>query len=320
MGRVCRRLAIISGLLLMLGGCQWADEPTKSWQLAKQGIYDATLSPQGDRIVIGSIHHGGSLWNTKSFARLYNWNHKEDQFTQILTTAYSSEGGFALTAELTRLVLWNANNGKPIWLWRAPSEIYDADLALDGRFALLGLADFTAVFFDIRNGGVLREFEHLGPIRSVDLSRTGRLAITGSEDLSAIVWDVNSGKLKFRFQHDNSLRLVKISDDDRLALTAANLEKTKIWNLSTGKLHRVLNTGRISLTSARFFDNGNKLLLGSTNRLVQLWDVKTGKLLKSWRMPRTGTNKYSSTFILDVAPVSGAYLAVGSDGHLFMLQ
>lgn len=315
------RIALILLTSLLLTACQFADKPVKQWQTATQGVYDGSLSEDGTRVVIGSIHHGASLWDTRKYARLFSWNHSSDEFTQVLTTAISPEGNYALTAEIRDLVLWNTQNGEPFWYWTAPADIYDAVLTSDGRFALLGLSNFNAVFFDIRNGGILRTFRHQGPIRTIAVSANGRLAITGAEDLTARIWDISTGKEIQRLWHKNQVRLVALSDDGRLALTDAGLEPARIWNVSTGTVIHELNTKQINLTSARFSTDNHKLLIGTTNRLVQLWDVQTGERDKSWRLPRTSGYQYSSSSVLDLAFMSQKlYMVLASDGYLFLLQ
>lgn len=312
--------AILKGLIicLLLTGC--SEKPVKQWQLAVQGAYHATLSNDGKKLVLASIHHGGSLWDTTKNARLYNWNHHRDENTQILTTAISPDGNFALTAEERDLVLWSTQSGKAFWLWNAPDDIYDAALTNDGRFALLGLGNFRAVFFDIRNGGVIREFRHKGPVRSVSISDDGRTALTGSEDQTAQVWDINTGKSILTLRHENQIRLVEISQNGRIGLTDASLESAKIWNLETGKLIQELNTKRFNLSTARFIENGQKLITGTTNRKVHLWDTKTGKLINTWQLPRTSKKQYTSATVHDVAPAGKNILAVSSDGYLFLLK
>jgi len=316
------RAALFYGLIsaFILTGCSFHEKPIKQWQTALQGAYHASLSQDGTQLLLASIHHGASLWDTTKNARLYNWNHHEGELTQVLTTAISPDGKFALTAEERDLVLWSTQNGKAFWLWKAPDDIYDAALTNDGRFALLGLGNYRATFFDVRNGGVVREFRHQGPVRSVAISNDGRTALTGSEDLTAQVWDINTGKSRHVLQHANQIRLVEISENGRLGLTDASLEPAKIWNLDTGKLIHELNTKKINLASARFISGGRHLVTGSTNRLVQLWDVPTGKLIKSWQLPRTSKKQYTSASVHDVAVAGKNLLAVASDGYLFLLK
>jgi WD40 repeat protein len=315
------RAALSFVTVLLLSACQFADKPTKQWQTAVQGIYDGTLSRDGTKLVIGSIHHGASLWDTRKFARLFSWNHQENEYTQVLTTAMSPDGRYALTAAIRDLVLWDTESGKAVWYWTAPGDIYDADLSIDGRFALLGLSNFNAEFFDIRNGGVLRTFKHQGPIRAVALSGNGRLAITGAEDLTARIWNISTGKEIQRLWHDNQVRLVLLSDDGKLALTDAALEPARIWNVATGTVIHELDTRHINLTSARFSQDNRRLLVGTTNRLVQLWNVQTGEREKSWRLPQTSGYQYSSSSVVDLAFTNQRLLlALASDGYLFLLK
>lgn len=319
-------MPLVNKLLFLLtvaviSGCSYlAESPVKQWQLAVQGAFHGALSQDGTKLVLASVHHGGSLWDTTRNARLYNWNHYDDEFTQILTTAISPDGQYALTAEERDLVLWSTQSGKAFWFWTSPDDIYSASLTNDGRFALLGLGNSRAVFFDVRNGGVLRQFRHRAPVRSVALSHDGRIALTGSEDFSAVVWDVNSGELVHQFIHENQVHLVAISPDGSLGLTEATLEPTKIWNLKSGKLITELGNGKQSFVSARFVNNNQHIITGTTNRQVHLWDSFTGKKLTSWRLPKNSDRQYTSASVHDISEAGNKYLAITSDGYLFLLE
>jgi len=74
-------------------------------------------------------------------------------------------------------------------------------------------------------------------------------------------------------------------------------------------------------TSARFSEDGSKLMTGTNSQLVQLWDVKSGEQLKRWRITKKEQWKPSSAAVLAVAFNSGGkYVAIGSSGLSYKLQ
>lgn len=308
---------------LALSGCS-PGEPPASWQkYATLGLYTAALSPDGRFALIGAQEEGGSLWNVSREERLYDWNHKKDARTIIATSAFSPEGDFAVTANQQDLVLWHTSTGMPVWFWSSPGEILDIALTPKGNYALLGLANHTAVFFDIVNGGVKRTLRHEGRVRTVALSGDGKIAITGADDYTATIWDIKSAKALQQLKLDNIIDTVALSDDGKLAFTASSLDRGIIWDVASGEIISYVSGDesfmqkRISYLSARFSKDGSQILTGTSSGLTQLWDTRSGQMLNKWRAHKKEAYGPTSLSILAVGfDSSGGYLSIGSNGVL----
>ncbi len=314
------RISLISlSLSLLLTACG-PSKPERQWQYAQQGAYSGDIASDGSMVVLGSIHHGGSLWDSRKFSRRFNWNHTQGTFSEILSSDISQDKRYAATADHRTIVLWDAESGEAIWQWYAPADINEVSLNANGRLALLAMDDNSAALFDIQNGGVLRRFAHQGKVTAADISANGLVAVTGSDDLKAKVWNVSNGRQLHEFEFDNFIREVKISENGRLAFTVSARENGIIWDIANGRKISELNTYRYQVTDSLFLNNDRLILLGMTNRRVELRDTRTGKLMKAWQVPRTGKNQYSSTSILSVGKIGSNYLALGSNGYLFLLK
>jgi len=277
---------------------------------------------------VGSIFHGGSLWRLKDAERLYNWNHKNGDFSTIVATDFSAQGKWAITADIHTLVLWDMESGQAQRYWIAPGEILDAKLSPSGQLALLGLSDHTAVVFDIQKGGVKRTLQHSNRVRSVSYSSDGKYALTGSEDTTAILWDLNSGKKVYTFRHENEVQLVALSPNGKLALSVSKYDKAMLWNTTTGREVGVipikdeyLKRGE-SLTAAAFDNKGKTLLTGGTNQHVTLWSVKTLSPIQQWKLPKRDRWKPTSASVLALSfkEKKGRYVAVASNGFAHQLN
>ncbi|MFC6670839.1 hypothetical protein [Marinobacterium aestuariivivens] len=150
--RSARAAWMAAMLAVLLAGCGRAEAPQQWHEYATQGAYSASLSELGRYALIGSINHGGSLWDTRRNARLFSWNHHQGEFTNIVTSAISQDETFAVTAGQQDLVLWSLISGGPVWYWSSPAEILALDLAPNADHALMGLANHEAVYFDIKQG------------------------------------------------------------------------------------------------------------------------------------------------------------------------
>ncbi len=321
------RLALLLSLVLILMGCDSAKAPENNYPLTARGSFGASLSDDGRFAVIGSFELGGHFWDLQSRERLYDWNHVQGGFSSIISSAFSPEGDFAVTATTTDLVLWQTVDGQPVWFWSSPGEILDMALSRNGDFALLGLANHTAVYFDVKNGGVRHTLRHPARVRSVALSHDGRFAITGADDFIARVWDLPNETIISELVFDNVVNRVELSPDGQLAFSAATLSSARIWNPQTGEIIHSLSgdesfiTRRLSHISARFSPDASQLLTGTASGKVMLWDTRSGRLEQSWRLAQRGHTGPVQTGANAVGfSRAGGYVAIGSNGLLNELR
>ena len=301
--------------VLVLAGCG-VDGYEERWEVAVQGAYRGALSHDGNRLLVGSIHHGGSLWQVDPLARRFDWNHNPDRYSEILYTAFSANDQYALTADYHTLVLWDVETGENVWYWSAPARIQAVDLTAEGRFALVGLSNNRAVLFDAINGGVLREFQHGGPVISVSIDAEASLALTGSEDLTARLWNVQTGASLRTFSMSNQVTLVELSDDGRQALIVPAREVAELWDVTNQVKRFELPVQDYRIYSARF-EADNRLLLGTTHRRLMQFNSQTGKRTAQWQLGNFWQNTFQSSTVLDMTWRNDGLWVIGSDGYLY---
>ncbi len=326
----------------MLAGCDGGSGPSHSFEVAAKGVHGAALSDDGRYAAIGSIHHGGSLWSTGDGERQFNWNHRDGETTTILSADFSPDGDFALTAGPHTLVLWSLKpgreggpqQGQAERFWTSPGEVLSIALTNKGRYALLGLADHSAVLFDVINGKIQRTLTHQNRVRSVDLSESGRYALTGSEDYTAVFWDLQAGpdgrqtKALQRVQHRDDVQLVALSADGKLALSAAKYDRALLWDTRNGDILGEIPLAAEDLrrgmrfTAARFSAGGKEIITGRPDQVVQLWSTASLQQLARWRLPKRDAWKPTSAAVVAVAfgEVQGQYYAVASNGFVHRLS
>jgi len=305
---------------LFLSACDTGKKPQRFDEVTSQGAYSLCLNHDASAAFVGSIHHGGSLWRLQPLDRLYNWNHKADKNSSIVSCDFSPEGDFVATTDNRGIALWNSQTGEAIWLWNAPGDIHDISLSANGRYALLAMADYTATLFDIKNGGIKRTLRHDGVVYDVSINQQGNLAASASDDSTARIWDLNSGKQLHLLKHNNQVRSAEISPDGRFVFTSALGDPGRLWDSKTGEVisEFPINSGFYS--SIRFNNDGSKLLTGSSAGKIQLWQSETAKLEQTWQA--TPRNKWVSNNVLieDVSFAKQGYVAGGSNGRIFYLN
>ncbi|WP_430460632.1 WD40 repeat domain-containing protein [Thalassolituus sp. LLYu03] len=312
--------ALLLPAVLLLTGCDQGKEPADVREVARQAAYSIRLANDGSAAMVGSLHHGGSLWKTQPVDRLFDWNHKQDDLSAITSSAFSPEGKFVATSDGRTIVLWTRDTGEAVWFWNAPGDIEDIALTGNGNFALLGLRDFSATLFDIKNGGVRQRLAHDGTVYSVSVSEDGLIGATGSEDLNARIWNLENGKLLFTLKHRTQVRTVQLSADGRLLFTSALNEPGKIWDVASGRLLKEIGRTRGHYSAARFSGNDAQLLTGTTAGHIELWNVSSGERQQLWRASNRDTWVNSTVMVEDVAFMNSGWLAAGTNGLLYFLH
>lgn len=323
------RLAILGIMISTLIACGEKTPPSASYELARKGINGGALSVNGEFSVVGSLFDGGSLWRNSDNERLYNWNHSENNDDRVIISAdIDNTNTRALTADASTIVLWDINTGHASRFWTSPAEILDSKLTNGGRYAMLGLADHSAVIFDAVRGGLTRTFHHKGRVRSVDVSDDNRIAITGSEDQTAVVWQLSDGERLFTVPHKEDVQLVKLSRDGRYALTAAKYDRVELWDVqqqhSLGVIplkKQQLKRG-LRVTAAEFSHDGSFLLIGYPNQTVELRSVQSLAVVKQWHLPKRNKWQPTAAAVIGLAfdKKEEHYWAMSSDGFVHALK
>lgn len=314
-------------LAVALNGCDRPLEPGTHIPVANSAITAGALDDRGEFAVVGALHHGVSYWRLDDYERLYDWKHADNTDTVLAAADFSPDADWVLTAETNTLALWNTATGEAPRYWQAPGEILAVQLSRAGNRALLGLADHTAVIFDIRRGGVLHTLRHSGPVNSVALDTAANVAVTGSEDRTAIAWDLRTGKKIASLRHREAVQLVAISADGSLVLSVSKYDKAVVWQSHDGSViaEMPLRAGRLKrglrFTSARFSADNRLLLSGQTDQTVVLWQLENlNKTL--WKIGTRRLWKPYGAAIIDVAFTAdpNRFRAMASNGFVYDLE
>ena len=323
--RKALKLFVLGLVGVQLVACS-SDGPSRTAEYAVQGLYSAALSPQGDYALVGSIQHGGSYWKTSVNERRFNWNHAQGEFTPHISLDIDPTGAYAVTGGARTMVLWNTTTGQSEGFWNTPGDIRSLKLNRNGNFALVGMDDQTARFFDVKNGGIKQTFRTGAVVRSVDLDDSGDLALTGDDKFNVTLWDVKTGLIKQQWPLSNRIATVALSDDGELAFGAAQLGNAKVWSTKTGEEVLDISTGKLpnrktTISRAVFGPDKRFLLTGGINSDVRLISLADGADQRKWSLQLKDKLRPTGSSVLALAFGSDQkYYALGSNGLLNVLE
>lgn len=311
---------IIFLLLPLLVACSPQDDPVERWEHAAAGTLSADISRDGTLAMVSSSFHDIKIWDLKQNQQRFSGRQQSDNnlvlFTQISDNnkyGVSADKDSFMVWDLTnQQVLTHtkvrestirdiaiANNGQ-LLIGKVNGVVVHVDifsghrleflghsekinsvaLSPNGRYALTGSNDYTALLWETR--GALR------------------------------------GQVIHRFTHPSRVTKVSLDPQGRYAFSAGSRRQSSIWSLQTGEeISRLQYSSRSKIFSAvRFSNDGKELYTGSPNRRLNRWDLQSGRLLQTWMVtPRKDSHPVSSVIHAIAETEDGKLVTESSSGY-----
>ncbi|EEZ01399.1 hypothetical protein VOA_003104 [Vibrio sp. RC586] len=269
----------------MLSGCFFADQAEQQWNLAPEGSTAFGLSRDGRFALIYSKQQQLVLWDLQEDKKLSDLGAQDPQANPVSKIRIADTGRYAITASQNNFAVWDLAWTQAKGLWSITDGlIRDVDLSSDGEQVLLGLTNGKAIYVDLVSGRRMEFLAHREKVNSVALSANGRYALTGGNDYRAYLWDTKTGKILRQFDHEQRVNRVALQREGKLAFTSDDGNQALIWDLTSQNKPIQLRSFRRQLvfSTARFSDNGKKLITGTPSGLVEVWSSQDGKKIASF--------------------------------------
>jgi WD40 repeat protein len=240
------------------------------------------VSPDGQRLAIGSLEGTARVWETASGRR-----------TLTLKTYTGLVASVALTPDEKRIVtggadgtrLWDAVSGRQLRkLEQYTEEVWAVAVTPNGQRIVTGEEHGTVRLWDATSGDELLTLKgHTGQVRCITGTPDGQRIITGADDGRARLWDVASRRQLLNIKaHLGRVNSLCVTPDGQRFLTGGYEGTAKVWDAVSGRLlltlkghtHAALHFVAVMADSRRF-------VTGSGDGTVAFWDGASCRKLLS---------------------------------------
>ncbi|KAF9545458.1 WD40 repeat-like protein [Agrocybe pediades] len=259
-------------------------------------ICSLAFSADGRTVIAAGLHDGRvALWDAHTGKDILVPVQVSSQ--PVCSIAFSPDSSIIVTGHKDGAIrLWDTRTGKiggadlrmPI---RNPPTRALCALAYshDGSKIAMGSADGTFMIWDCRSSKVGKPVQgHTVGINSVVFSPDDAILVSAGPGGRIAIWSVAECEVMWQARGElgkASVNSVAFSPDGTKFASGLDDGKWKIllWNTTTKEMTPLHCTdhdlGRV--ISVAFFQDGKKILSGSSNGTILLWDVKTGNVLSN---------------------------------------
>lgn len=186
-----------------------------------------------------------------------------------------------------RVFVWDTETGQCTASLQVNDEPGVTALAMSdtGKHLFSASHDHVIRRWDLEKGSSTELRGHTGPVTAIAMSCKGNLLVSGSDDNSLRLWDVKTGNFigGGRFgdgeQDDHAVSAVAISSCEQRIACGSTGGAIKLYEISDRTLKMVARVDghNGAITSMVMCDNGTRLVSGSSDSTINVWDVRQRK-------------------------------------------
>jgi WD40 repeat protein len=238
------------------------------------------INPAETLLAVAEYEEGFSVWDLVSGELLFQV--PAETQGEILSLNFSPDSNYlAVANDDGTAKIWDVASGEEQWTLdghggRILSIIYSPG----GRYLATASEDNTALIWDAETGEALvGMYGHNDWVHEVAFSPDERRLATVSLDRTVRLWDAASGQLlAILYGHSNGVSGVSFSPDGTLA-TGSYDTTARLW---AAQNNTVLSGHSAWIFGLAFSPDGTRLVTGSEDATIKLWDVRTGNELESF--------------------------------------
>lgn len=272
------------------------DETIRLWSTASgkeirkferncRAFYSVAFAPSGYHILSVSSDNSLRLWDVQSGQEIKSFNSSD----KVFTATFSPDGKYVVSsASNNMLIIFDALSGKKIKTFSGHTDfISSAVFTPDGKNIVSGSNDKTIRIWDVSLGKELQKFtvQNTG-VKNVSVSPDGQYIVScgfdnGERRTNMKLWSISTGKEILEYMGYSAESSASFSPDSKFVLSCGG-RAAAAWLINKEIYDRnFVHTDTIN--SVRFSPDGKKIVTGSSDRTIRLWDFASQKELSVFR-------------------------------------
>ncbi|KAK7544944.1 WD repeat-containing protein [Phyllosticta citribraziliensis] len=286
-------------------------------------VFAARFDPTGQHIASGSMDRNILLWRT--YGQCENYGILSGHKGAVLDLHWSRDSHVLYSASADMMLAsWDLETGQRIRRHVGHEEVINCmDVSKRGEEMLVsGSDDGTIGIWDPRQKAAVDYIETEFPVTAMAIAEAGNELYTGGIDNDIKVWDMRKKAVAYSLMgHTDTITSLQVSPDSQTLLSNSHDSTVRTWDIRPFapterhvKTYDGAPTGmEKNLLKASWDPKGQKIVAGSGDRSVVVWDANSGKIL--FKLPGHKGAVNDARFSPCEEPI---LLSASSDGTLLL--
>ena len=257
-----------------------------------ENVWSVSWSPDGKYLASGSLDKTVKIWDANSGKELKTL---EEHSSDVTSVCWSPDGKYlASNSGFDAIIIWDANSGKKLKTLKKESWYKNCvSWSPDGKYLASSSNGGEIDVWDVNREKFVLTFDgQMGMSESVMWSPNGKYLVAGYISGNIIIW--NFEKETEYLTLDSIPKKIIVHDDSPNGKYYCSYYRSSEIQIISNKNHfdiyKTLEEHYGGIFSHSWTNDGNYIVAGCYDGTVKIWDVNSGKAIKSFEGHNTSVN------------------------------